>query len=212
MSLASLVAGAIGKLGPRPKISGCAGLEEFVDRHASFLAQKCIVEFCRVRAGIFWQKLFDEKEFRDKLTESCWLSYAPAAAMVLEMVDANLRQAAGLSQRALPAALEQTGAAVFARYPVPAGAPADFHAEQSLILGGRMREIEHAPARPVSEMAAPMARLIYDNLPIHKQIVRHDYDYIFSFLRMNLLRAHEDFLEAADLDALARALTGGGEK
>jgi hypothetical protein len=63
-------------------------------------------------------------------------------------------------------------------------------------------------ARPVREMASPMARLIYDRLPIHKQIVRHDYDYIFNHLRMNLLRAHEDFEALAEPQALVEALLG----
>ena len=46
------------------------------------------------------------------------------------------------------------------------------------------------------EMPKPMARMVFDALPIHKEIVTHDYDYIFNNLSMNLLRAHEDFIAA----------------
>ena len=38
-------------------------------------------------------------------------------------------------------------------------------------------------------------------VPIHPDLLTNDYDYIFNFLRMNLLRAHEDFLELADRTA-----------
>ena len=53
-----------------------------------------------------------------------------------------------------------------------------------------------------------MARKVFDALPLHKDVVTNDYDYIFNNLRMNLLRAHEDFLAAACLDVLADDLLG----
>ena len=45
-------------------------------------------------------------------------------------------------------------------------------------------------------------------VPIHPKLLTNDYDYIFNFLRMNLLRAHEDFLAQADRNALADELLG----
>ena len=53
-----------------------------------------------------------------------------------------------------------------------------------------------------------MARSVFDALPLHKEIVTHDYDYIFNNLRMNLLRAHEDFIAAAQLREIADDLLG----
>lgn len=45
-------------------------------------------------------------------------------------------------------------------------------------------------------------------MPIHPDLLTRDYDYIFNFLRMNLLRAHEDFLGQADRDALVDQMLG----
>ncbi len=191
-----------------PAIDGTERLIDFVDSRAAFLAQKCVVEFCRVRAGVYWQKLFSESEFREKLTASCWQSYPPAVAMLAEMIEGTVRPAAGIQQRRLPQALEAVAASVFARHPLPQGAPEDFWEEAQGLVRERLAATQADAPRPVRKMAEPMARLIHQALPIHQTLVSHDYDYIRNNLRMNLLRAHEDFVKAADLPALARDLTG----
>lgn len=197
------------RLGSKPQpVSTIDGLADFIDRRASFLAQHCVVEFCRVRAGIYWQKLFEEADFQEKLGESCWESFAPAMAMVLEMTDAHLRPAAGLRRHELPTRLGALGYEICARYPLPRHADSDFPERQRTLINQEMERLERDGARPVREMAAPMARLIYARLPIHKDIVRHDYDYIFNHLRMNLLRAHEDFEALAVPEELVEALLG----
>ena len=52
----------------------------------------------------------------------------------------------------------------------------------------------------------PMARLVFEAVPIHPNLLTNDYDYIFNFLRMNILRAHEDLLELADRAAIVDEL------
>ncbi|MGL4488890.1 MAG: hypothetical protein ACRCU5_05535 [Rhizobiaceae bacterium] len=185
-------------------INNVQSLEDFLDRHAAFLSQSCVVEFCRVRSGIYWQKLFEEKEFQDRLYHSCWKSYTPALIMLIEMAEASLREPAGLGQRSLPSALEKVGLSVMARHPLPSGAPEDFWLGEQQLLHTRISALREQPVRPVRDMASPMAKVIYDNLPLHQHIVRHDYDYILNNLRMNLLRAHELFI--SDLDG--KALSG----
>jgi hypothetical protein len=180
-----------------PPVTSAAELADFLDRRTSFIAQKCVIEFCRVRAGIYWQKLFDEEDFKDRLNLSCWESYTPVLAMILEVVDADLREAAGLRQRSIPAALEDVARQVTERYPVPQGAPADFWEQERKIIAERIKVLVAQPARPIEKMAAPLARMVYERLPIHKNIVRDDYDYIHNNLRMNLVRTHEDFLVLA---------------
>ncbi|HSO48169.1 MAG TPA: hypothetical protein VLQ68_09590 [Rhizobiaceae bacterium] len=194
-----------------PPVGSVAELADFLDRHTSFMAQKCVIEFCRVRAGIYWQKLFEEEEFKDKLHQSCWESFTPVLAMILEVVDADLREAAGLRQRQLPAALEAVARQVIARHPVPQGAPAEFWDREFELIAERMKVITGEPARPIEKMAAPMARKVFERLPIHKDIVQHDYDYIRNNLRMNLVRTHEDFLALARPDELVAELLGEAE-
>jgi hypothetical protein len=189
-----------------PVIASREALAGFIDSRAAFLSQKCVVEFCRVRSGVYWQKLFSEDEFRESLRVSCWNSYPPATAMIVEMVEGAIRPAAGIRQRRLPDALMQVVDDVFARHPVPAGAPDTFWTDARALVRERLDATQSGPPRPVRKVAEPMAKLIHKALPLHPNLVSHDYDYIRNNLRMNLLRAYEDFVEAADLEKLARDL------
>ena len=190
-------------------ISDAASLGDFMDSRTAFLAQKCVVEFCRVRSGVYWQKLFSEKEFQAELAKSRWLSYPPAYAMVAEMAEGALRPAAGIRQRKLPGVLTNLAKQTFAKYKVPDGTGDDFWAGAAELVEARLSATQAGPPRPVRNIPDPTARLVFDALPIHKDIVTNDYDYIFNNLRMNLLRAHEDFLQAGNLEAIAEDLLGG---
>ena len=191
MGVFDAVAGLFG----RPeRIVDADGLAAFMDKRAAFLAQKCVVEFCRVRSGVYWQKLFSEAEFQEALSRSRWRSYPAAYAMVAEMVEGALREAAGDRQRKLPGVLAHIAERTFQGYGIPQGDDADFWTKSLALVEERLAATQLGPPRPVREMPEPAARAVFDALPLYKEIVTHDYDYIFNNLRMNLLRAHEDLL------------------
>jgi hypothetical protein len=197
-----------GLFGTSDTVSDRQALADFMDSRAAFLCQKCVVEFCRVRAGVYWQKLFSEADFQEKLRQSRWQSYPPAFAMVAEMVEGATRPHAGQRQRRLPAALEAVAAEVFQRYPIPDGAPADFWDDALVLVRERLQATQAGPPRPVKDMTSPSARMIFEALPLHQEIVTHDFDYIRNNLRMNLLRFHEDFVAAARFETLVPSLLG----
>ncbi|MGX9179532.1 hypothetical protein [Mesorhizobium sp. BHbdii] len=192
---------------PQP-IGSVSDLADFMDSRAAFLAQKSIVEFCRVRAGVYWQKLFSEKEFQAALNHSRWRAYPACYAIVAEMVEGALREPAGLRQRGLPAALEKVALASFSKYAVPDGSPPTFWEDATELTRQRLAATQIGPPRPVREIPEPLARTVFEMVPIHPNLLTNDYDYIFNFLRMNLLRAHEDFLAQADRSALVDELLG----
>lgn len=202
MGLLDSVSGLFGR---KPRIADRAALMDFMDAQASFLCQKCVIEFCRVRAGVYWQKLFSEKEFLDALNVSVWKSYPAALAMVAEMVEAALRPSAGLRRRLLPGVLDAAAGEIFARYDEIG---ADEKQAASAYVQARLQDTQSGPPRAVRDMVTPSARVVFEALPIHRDIVTNDYDYIRNNLRMNLLRAHEDFLARADLPALEEDLLG----
>jgi hypothetical protein len=189
-------------------IADASALADFMDSRAAFMAQKCVVEFCRVRSGVYWQKLFSEKEFQAELTKSRWLSYPPAYAMVAEMTEGVLRPAAGIRQRKLPGVLTNLARQTFSKYKVPDGTAGDFWTGAAELVEARLAATQAGPPRPVRDIPDPTARLIFDALPMHKNIVTNDYDYIFNNLRMNLLRTHEDLLQVGKLEAIANDLLG----
>jgi len=197
-----------GVFGRPERIVDADGLASFMDGRAAFLAQKCVVEFCRVRAGVYWQKLFSEPEFKQAMSRSRWRSYPAAYAMVAEMAEGALREVAGDRQRKLPGVLAHIAEKTFERYGIPEGSDADFWTKSLALVEERLAATQLGPPRPVREMPEPAARIVFDALPLHKDIVTRDYDYIFNNLRMNLLRAHEDLLKAGDLPAIAEDLLG----
>lgn len=194
--------------GRQDTIASRAALEEFIDSRAAFMCQKCVVEFCRVRAGVYWQKLFAEEEFIAALGRANWRAYPPAVGMIAEMVEGVLREPAGLRQRALPRAIGSVCRDAFARHPVPAGLSADFWKEAETLVDERLAATQTAAPRPVRQIPDPLARTVFEALPIHEKIVVNDYDYIFNNLRMNLLRIHSDFMDAVDGPALVDDLLG----
>ncbi|RWK55418.1 hypothetical protein [Mesorhizobium sp.] len=193
----------------KPQPIGSVGeLADFMDSRAAFLAQKSIVEFCRVRAGVYWQKLFSEKEFQAALNHSRWRAYPACYAIVAEMVEGALREPAGMRQRGLPAALEKVALASFSKYAVPEGSPNTFWEDAAELTRQHLAATQIGPPRPVREIPEPLARTVFEMVPIHPNLLTNDYDYIFNFLRMNLLRAHDDFLAQADRSALVDELLG----
>jgi hypothetical protein len=207
--LSSALFGFLPKLFRRPEpVVDRRSLQVFMDRRAAFIAQKGIVEFCRVRAGVYWQKLFAEEEFRSVLNMSCWLAYSPALALVTEMVEAALRPAAGANRPQVADALEQMARDVYFAYPTPQGLSEAQWRDRFAIVGERLAEATGRAAQPVRKMPEGLSRLVFEALPIHPNIVRNDADYIHNNIRMNLLRAHDDFLSVADLPRLADALGG----
>ncbi len=190
---------------PEPIADGAA-LGRFIDSRAAFLAQKGIVEFCRVRAGIHWQKLFAEDEFRRALTRSTWQAYGPTLALVCEMVEAALRPHAGIDRQRAAHAILAIARDRYLAYPLPAGFTAEQWSEGLELVVRAIEARQGEASRPVRHMPREMARLVFAALPLHPAIVTNDADYIHNNLRMNLLRAHDDFLAAADLPALARDL------
>jgi hypothetical protein len=190
---------------PAP-IASAAELGAFLDSRAAFLSQKCVIEFCRVRTSVHWEKLFREKDFQDALTRSCWMSYTPALAMMAELVEGQLRSFAGKHQEDLRTALSALAMQVRSSHALPAGVDEQAWLAQQGLVAERLQAAGLAAPRPIRDIAGPMARLVFEALPLHVDIVANDFDYIFNNLRMNLIRAYEDLLATADLPAVASSL------
>lgn len=193
--------------GPEP-IASAQGLADFMESRAAFLSQKGVVEFCRVRAGVYWQKLFMEEEFQELLGVSLWQAYPACYAILAEMSEGMLRGSAGLRRTQLPAALEQLARETFTKYDTPAGEEDDFWDRSARFVRERLDDTQSAPPRAIRYIAEPSAKIVFDSLPIHPSLLAKDYDYIFNFLRMNVLRIHEDLTKLADFDAIADDLLG----
>jgi hypothetical protein len=190
------------------KVAEGAALSRFLGSRAAFLSQKCVTEFCRVRAGVHWEKLFREEPFQAALLKSTWTAFTPALAMLAEMVEGVLRAQAGNRDTLLRDRLTQMAGSVRANLVLPPEADRDKWSSQEGLVADRLAHAALAAPRPVRNLADPLAQQVFDALPIHADLLTNDFDYIFNNLRMNLLRAHDDFTTLADVPALTSNLLG----
>src|SRR5688500_16946067 len=103
----------------RPRLTSSADLGIFLDRQAAFLSQQCLTEFCRVRRGVYWAKLFSEFAFQEALTRATWMGYTPALAMVAELAEGMLRPEAQGREADLRSAIERCALSVRSGHILP---------------------------------------------------------------------------------------------
>lgn len=190
---------------PEP-IATIEALEAFLDSRAAFMAQKCVVEYCRARSGVLWQKLFKEEAFLAALHQSRWTTYSIAYCDLAEMLEGLLRDRLGDQAARLEDALAAMAERVFWRHGLPEGAPDEFWDRAVERLRRRLALARmHAP-RPVRDIPKTDLDEVFASLPIHPSLRGHDLELVQNHLRTNIVRIYEDFLAASDLDRLARGV------
>lgn len=177
-----------------PPIVDVGGLEDFLDTHAAFLVQKAVFEYSRARAGVFWQKLFKEPDFKMAVDHARWHGFPIALANVTEMVEGVLRPAAAGRESELLDRLVDMAVAVIHRYPVPAGEAPDYWVDQCDWLRKRLSDIQLAPPKAVKDIPLDTARRMFDLMPIHESLRGEDFVVVRNHLRANLCRMYEDFI------------------
>ena len=193
----------------RPAIASIVELEDFLDSRAAFIVQKSVFEYSRARAGLLSAKLFKEAAFKAALDQSRWRNYPLCLQNVALMVEHTLRAHAGEEAPAMRQGLIAAVANVTGRYPVPPGFDAQFWVEARQAIGRRIDQAGLAAPHPIKDIPKENVKAFFAALPFHKEVRRHDFELITNNLRVNLCRAYEDFLAAADLPALAGALIAG---
>ncbi|TCT09342.1 hypothetical protein EDC22_107190 [Tepidamorphus gemmatus] len=185
-----------------PPITDVGGLEDYLDANAAFLVQKCVFEYSRARAGVFWEKLFKEKSFRDAVDIARWNGYPIALANVVEMVEGVLRPLAAGREAQLLDRMIEIGINVIHRYPVPPDEPSTFWVEHEEVFRRRLAEIQLAPPKKVKDIPLTTARAMFDLMPIHHTLRGEDFVVVRNHLRANLCRMYEEFVARARLDPL----------
>jgi len=191
---------------PEP-IATIEALEAFMDSRAAFMAQKCVVEYCRARSGVLSMKLFKEPAFIEALHHSRWTTYALVYCDIAEMVEGVLRPHARGTLNRLAEGLAHLAERTFASHGLPTGAPADFWTEALAGLERRLALAQlHAP-RPVRDIPKTEIEGVLASLPIHPSLRGEDFELLQNHLRINLVRIYEDFLAAADRRRLGAELS-----
>jgi hypothetical protein len=194
----------------KPPIASAAGLEDFLDAQSAFLVQKCIFEYSRARSGVLSSKLFKEPAFRAAVETARWRNYPLCLQNVAVMAEHALRPYAGTEGMAMRQGLIAAVGRICRRYPVPAGFDPQFWSDAEARIGQRIQRAGLAAPHAVKDLPNETAKEFFAGLPIHADLRGYDFELVTNNIRVNLCRAHEDFLKAADLPAVARALAAEG--
>jgi hypothetical protein len=193
-----------------PPVTAGDALADFLAAQTAYVAQRSVIEYCRARTGINWDKLFLEPAFIDRLEVCRWEAYAQVLAEVAELALIRLRRdGAADPESYLPGLIEAARAALL-RHPVPghrtswtdAADAVERHLARALL----------APPRPVHLLGLHSADAIFDLLPIHADLRREDREMFQNTVRFAICGAF-DATRCFDVPALeASLLAAGGER
>jgi hypothetical protein len=193
----------------RPPVATLDGLADFLAAQTAYVSQRTVLEYCRARTGLNWDKLYREQAFVDSLEVCRWEAYAEVLAEVAELALILLRrQGPADPQVYLPGMAAAVGAAL-RRHPVPghrtswdgASAAIEQHLAQSLL----------AAPRAVHLAGFGGADAIFAHLPIHPDLRREDREMFRNSVRFALCRVFDEMTRRLDVAALAQSLRGGAQ-
>jgi hypothetical protein len=211
--LAQVVSALRRLLGRRRSPSVAAGgeLADFLAAQTAYVAQRSVIEYCRARTGLNWDKLFLEPAFLDRLEVCRWEAYSLVLAEVAELALIRLRRdGAADPETYLPGLVEAARAALL-RHPVP-GHRTSWADAADAIERHLARALLAAP-RPVHLLGLHSADAIFDLLPIHVDLRRHDREMFQNSVRFAICGASDAMARRFDVPALeASLLAAGGEQ
>jgi hypothetical protein len=190
----------------RPAVRDIGALADFIDAQAAFLVQKGIYEYSRARSGHYSKVLFSEPEFQQAVEQSRWRAYPLGLAMVAEVVEGVLRARVGEDRRGALDSLKSMVLSVFDRYPRSAALAVGEWRDARRELAHRLDLIGLHAVKFAKDVPETFVDSYFALLPIHEKLRVHEYPTIRNYLRVSLCNIHDEFLERADVNALADAL------
>jgi hypothetical protein len=190
----------------RREIRDRAAAGSFIDEQSFLLGEASVHSYCRLRAGDAADALFATASFSATLNKTRWEAYPRVLTMAGTVLEASLRPHAGNKPNEMLAGLVAMVCEHFDLRPVPpmidavewGAARADL--ERSLLnLAGQSPK----SAETVVRENASFYLMI---MPLHAKLGPDDFPALCSQLRHALSQIQKEFVERADLPAVAGAL------
>jgi hypothetical protein len=185
-------------------------LGDFMAAQTAYVAQKSVIEYCKARTGLNWEKLSLEQSFLDPLEVCRWEAYAIVLAEVAELALIRLRRDGAAAPEAYLPGLVAAARAALLRHPVPghrtSWADAAAAVEQHLA-----RAVLAAP-RPVHLVGIRSADAIFDLLPIHADLRPQDREMFRNSVRFAICGAFDAMSRYFQVPALEMSLLAHGNQ
>ena len=189
-----------------PKLASLQELQGFLESRAACLAQKSISEYTQARANMMFSTLLGEKTFQEAYERARWFSFPAALSMVAEALAARLRNLDISDTDSINVMLQSMAREIVSAYPVPAGGSADFW---QMALHDLERDLLRAGlAAPHAIHVIPKARSreIFENLPVHSSVRKHDFDMFRNTLSFHLTKIGAEIEEGLSVDSARNIL------
>ncbi len=180
----------------------------FIDEQSFHLAENCVRDYSRLRAGDGADALLADPAFAVALDKACWEAYPRALAMVGTVVEAALRPYAGDNAHTMLFGLIAMILDHFDRRPVPrAIGDVEWRAARA-DLERSLNDLVRAPPTTAEAVARDHSSFYLAIMPLHPKLGADNFAALSSQLKLALLQIQEAFGQRANLPALANELAG----
>ena len=178
----------------------------FIDEQAFLLAETCVQEYSRLRAGEGADALLADARFAAALDKACWEAYPRALTMVGMVAVASLRPYAGENAHAVLFGLIAMILDNFDRRPVPAAiGDVDWRAARAR-LERSLGDLAHEQPKTVEALVQDHSSFFLAIMPLHPKLAGDDFSALRNQLKLSLLQIQEAFAQRANLLALVGEL------
>jgi hypothetical protein len=182
-----------------------AGFGDFLARQSAFLAQKPLVDYCKVKAGRGETALFADPEFQAALAHCRWQTLSGATLDILAAAEAWLRPHAPGAEPALAAALAALGRQGLAEAPAPAEERPGLEATAA-VLEAHLLALQQDPPIGADRLRMRCEAPLMATLPVHPDQRIGETPAIRGALRFHLVAAQQMMEKRFDAAPLTRNL------
>jgi hypothetical protein len=189
----------------RAKSNDPAAFAEFLRRQAAFVAQKTVIDYCRVKAGRHERQVFADPDFQAALRHCRWQVFLGALGDVAALAEAWLRPHAAGREAALASALLPMLDAALAVDPPPEEERDSAEAAR-LSFPAHLAALQQKPPVAAHRMALLSDAPLFATLPIHADQRTGETPAIRGALRFHIVSTQQEMERLFDPAALATRL------
>lgn len=178
------------------RIASNRDLQEFLETRAAYLVQKSITEYSQARANMMFISLLGERQFQSAYETARWTAYPAGLAMVAEVVAGQLRGRLGLNAAAAETLVAGLSNTVIEKMSNHGPLSDEQWSAASKDIETALARADLAAPRHTHAIAGDRARIIFDALPFHEAIRKHDFTMFGNTLAFHLAEIATELEEA----------------
>lgn len=190
-----------------PPIATAEALATFLQERASFIAQKCAIDYCRGKTGLASYALFTEKPFLEALDVCRWETFVAALGDLAILAEGVLRaQLAPELRPRVCTRLVELHERVLASLPAPAHRLHGW-ADATAAFASRLEAASAGSPQRAVEVADHSAKRLFDTLPIHLSMRELDEPVVYGAVRFRMVAMRQEMQRRFAVADLVSALT-----